>query len=167
MPEEDEFDTRALRAALFKFYDGLCMPEMLAPEKLADLVQRFEKRTPEKQLDVSMGWNVWDLATHEAILDEIDELDVARAQTTSPDDKRKIDTLVVDHFGSFAEANTIFRKLVCACFLHAARAALRAGEEMKASNDTGEDLGLTADGGRPLFDAALVELYERKFGEVA
>ena len=123
--------------------------------------------TPEKQLDVSMGWNVWDLATHEAILDEIDELDVARAQTTSPDDKRKIDTLVVDHFGSFAEANTIFRKLVCACFLHAARAALRAGEEMKASNDTGEDLGLTADGGRPLFDAALVELYERKFGEVA
>ena len=68
--------------------------------------------TPAGALDVRAGWTTWALEGQAMIADRLKTLDVAAAQAFDPADKKMIDSLVIESFGSFEAANEVVVSVV-------------------------------------------------------
>ena len=68
--------------------------------------------TPPGALRVHVGWSPWRLVEQQRVKFGIDCLDVAKAQSFDPKDKRMIDMRVIDSFGTFERANEQIRAAV-------------------------------------------------------
>lgn len=114
--------------------------------------------TPPECLRMQLGWTKWTKEEHVRYRELIDTIDISRAQTSSSEDKRKIDGFVLERFGSMSEANTFLRKLAREGFLKAVEECYACGQA-EIRGETGSADMFSARGVTPLFDEAIVDIY--------
>ncbi len=117
--------------------------------------------TPEGKLSVHTGWNRWELPQHQGIVDALQRLDVASAQTFNAQDKSDIDGFVLERYGSFKDANVALKRITYNAFLSAVHEAWSQGQRYSRLGDAEQRARFEQQGTLPLFDARILELYSK------
>jgi len=114
--------------------------------------------TPPGCLRMQIGWTQWDVKEHTRLRAIIDNIDIARADTSSAADKREIDGFVKSQFGDMDAANVLLRRLAREGFLAVVEECFRCGQAQIAGTEDAVDMFI-ARGVTPLFDWDIVEIY--------
>ena len=80
---------------------------------------------------------MWDVEAHREMRRQVENLDVTKAEATSPDDKAMIDALVLKTLGSAEGASKLLRRAIISGFKAVAIAAFKAGASIDSASSDG------------------------------